>query len=146
MLEMVSGQPGTMLDVGSGKGYWVRKAVEAGYRVTACDLTNTLRDVECEFVQGDIGNLPFEDGQFDVVTCSHTLEHIVELDRAIAELKRVARKQLIIVVPCQRYNYLTPDGHVNFFPFREKLLFHLGEPGADCRKLGGDWLARIRFD
>ena len=90
-----------------------------------------------------IESLPFADDSFDVVTCSHTLEHILEPGRAVAELKRVARRLLFVVVPCQRYFYYTLDEHVNFYPHRHLLQAELDAFDADCRKLHGDWLVRI---
>ena len=36
-------------------------------------------------------NLPFEDSKYDVVLCSHVLEHIPECRKALAELNRVLR-------------------------------------------------------
>ncbi|MDZ7363780.1 MAG: class I SAM-dependent methyltransferase [candidate division KSB1 bacterium] len=41
--------------------------------------------------QGFAENMPFSDKTFDYVTCCHTLEHVKDLDKAVAELKRVAR-------------------------------------------------------
>jgi len=139
MRNMIYACSGTLLDVGAGKGYWLKAAMIRGYSVTACDLNNALR-VECPFVNGDVCNLPFQDNAFDVVTCTHTLEHVVELERAVSELKRVAKHMIIVVVPCQRYNYLTLDGHVNFFPFKEKLTYYFRDMTVVCEKLGGDWL------
>ena len=49
-----------------------------------------------------------------MVTCHHTIEHIPNLAPAIAELKRISRKQVMIVTPRQRYYYYTLDEHVNF--------------------------------
>ena len=79
-------------------------------------------------------------GSFDVVTCAHTLEHIVNLDRAVSELKRVARRQVIVVVPCQRWYFYTLDEHVNFFPYAESLTSVIGLKDYSCRKIRGDWL------
>jgi ubiquinone/menaquinone biosynthesis C-methylase UbiE len=47
----------------------------------------------------DIYSLPFEDKSFDTVTCSEVLEHLTEPEKAIRELLRVAKLQVIITVP-----------------------------------------------
>jgi SAM-dependent methyltransferase len=39
----------------------------------------------------DARELPFDDGMFDVVTCNHTLYHVADRDRALAEFARVLR-------------------------------------------------------
>lgn len=59
--------------------------------------------------------MPFADKSFDVVTCSHVVEHLPKLEQCMEELVRIARKQVFIVTPCQRYYYFTLDEHVNFF-------------------------------
>lgn len=51
------------------------------------------------FVQvKNIYRLPFEDGQFETVLCSHTAEHIDDPDRFDAELRRVG-KDVVYVLP-----------------------------------------------
>jgi SAM-dependent methyltransferase len=41
----------------------------------------------------DVVALPFEDGTFDLVVCSHVLEHVVDDRAAMAELLRVLRPE-----------------------------------------------------
>ena len=48
-----------------------------------------------ELVLSDVGRLPFADRAFDFVSCCHTLEHIIELPAALAELRRVTRRRLL---------------------------------------------------
>ena len=64
----------------------------------------------------DITGLPFEDHSFDVVLCTHALEHIRDPQKALGELMRVTGRRLIVVVPHQREYRYTVDLHVNFFP------------------------------
>ena len=81
--------------------------------------------------------LPFRDKSFDVVTCFHTLEHTRDLPRAIAELRRVARRQLIVIVPRQRRFHYTLDLHLQFFETPEALAAAMGKPG-EIRQFGSD--------
>ena len=93
-------------------------------------------------MKGRIETLPFADKSFDVVTCSHTVEHLVNLERCISELVRVARKQIFIVTPKQRYFYYTLDEHVNFFPFKEKLtsgFLSRTTPAKTSKGIGSTW-------
>lgn len=69
-----------LLDVAAGTGNTAIRAAEAGADVVASDLTPenfeagrreaAARGVEIEWVEADAEALPFEDGQFDVVTSS----------------------------------------------------------------------------
>jgi SAM-dependent methyltransferase len=40
---------------------------------------------------GDVQELPFDDGEFDVAVANHMLYHVPDLDRALRELVRVLR-------------------------------------------------------
>ncbi|MBU0607069.1 MAG: methyltransferase domain-containing protein [Armatimonadetes bacterium] len=46
---------------------------------------------ERPFIIGDAHTLPFADGAFDFVICSHLLEHVADPATVLAELQRVAR-------------------------------------------------------
>ena len=148
MLDGIPPGAQTLLDVGCGRGYFLSRVKEARpeLALTGCDVVDKVAHDEISFVQGSAGKLPFEDNSFDVVTCSHTLEHIIDPSQAVAELKRVAKQVLFVAVPCQRYFYYTLDEHVNFYPQKEMLLSEVGVPGAECQKLHGDWLLRARFE
>jgi ubiquinone/menaquinone biosynthesis C-methylase UbiE len=91
------------------------------------------------YKKNTIKRLPFEDKAFDIVTCHHTLEHIKNIDFTISELKRVAKKQLMIVVPRQRYYYYTLDLHLHFFPLEHHLTDLINLPNFECVDCKGDW-------
>jgi ubiquinone/menaquinone biosynthesis C-methylase UbiE len=50
-------------------------------------------------VVADLEHLPFKDGAFDVVTCFHTIEHVLDPQLALDELVRVSRKVVHAKVP-----------------------------------------------
>ena len=118
-------EEGTLLDVGCGRGYFLSK----------------VRGIGCDLLGGDViamaERLPFRSKSFDVVTCFHTLEHTRDLGRAIAELQRVARKQVIAIVPRQRRFHYTLDLHLQFFETPEALAAAMGKPG-EIRQFGSD--------
>ena len=130
----------SLLDVGCGQGYFLERVARRGLRAYGCDVVDAAGLRPGTYVQAEIDALPFRDGQFDVVTCSHTLEHVIDLPAAVRELRRVARRQLVVVVPCQRWHYYTLDEHVQFFPRAEMLVHAIGLPHATCEKVAGDWL------
>lgn len=51
------------------------------------------------FVKADVRALPFKSGSFDVVYCSHVLEHLEDPDQGLVELKRVSRKIVAVILP-----------------------------------------------
>ena len=53
-----------------------------------------------EYVAAGAEAMPFDDGSFDVVTSLNSLDHVDDLDRAVAEIKRVLRPggHLVLVV------------------------------------------------
>ena len=129
-----------VLDVGCGRGYFVKKLVEKGYDTYGCDVFTEFDVQGVKYFQGNIESLPFADNEFDVVTCSHTLEHVKDLKKAIAELKRVAKDRIIITVPKQRYYYYTLDLHLHFFPYAAKLEEVMDMEKFTLKKIWGDWV------
>jgi ubiquinone/menaquinone biosynthesis C-methylase UbiE len=132
---------GSVLEVGSGNGVIAERLRGAGHPVVAVEVTmesavETERRAGCPVVLAALPDLPFADRAFDTVVCSHTLEHIPDLYGAAAELRRVA-KRVVVVVPCQRYYRYTVDYHLHFFPSAAPLEHLLG---GNARLVDGDWL------
>ena len=142
ILDNLYKDAGNLLDVGCGRGYLLKqiKKKYPALKLSGVDVVEKYASSEFKYIKGNIENLPFEDKSFDVVTCCHTIEHIINLDQAILELKRITRKQLIIATPCQRYFYYTLDEHINFFPYREQLTSLINIKEHSCRKILGDWV------
>lgn len=93
---VVAAQPKRILEVGCGWGElaeWVGR--ETGADVVAVDLSPRMVELARERgvnVQvGDVQELPFADGEFDVAVAAWMLYHVPDLDRGIAELARVLR-------------------------------------------------------
>jgi ubiquinone/menaquinone biosynthesis C-methylase UbiE len=137
---IASAARGRVLEVGCGNGMIAERLSQAGHDVVAVDVTlgsaaETHRRAGCTVALAGLPDLPFRSDAFDTVVCSHTLEHIPDLWRAAAELRRVARR-VIVVVPCQRYYRYTVDYHLHFFPSAGPLERLLGGP---AQLIDGDW-------
>ena len=130
----------TILDVACGKGFLANKFVKMGYTVSGVDVHEDKKDTKFSYTKGNIENLPLEDQSFDIVTSTHTLEHIIDIKKAVNEIKRIAKKQIIIVVPCQNFYYYTLDMHIHFFPQKEMLTSLIGLETYSIKKVGGDWI------
>jgi SAM-dependent methyltransferase len=83
--------------------------------------------------------LPFGDGEFDLVLCAETIEHVRDVQLLLSEIRRVLRPggTLALTTPAnlpvgRRPNPLSP--HLRFFT-RRTLRTLLGELGFDVRSL-----------
>lgn len=138
MFDKIPNAKGTLLDVGCGGGFFLELANKRGFKTTGCDIIEGKNFDHSAYYQGSVEKLPFEDNAFDIVTCSHTLEHVVNFDQAVNELKRVAKKKLCVVVPCQRAYYYTLDEHIRFFPYKWMLEQEMKMKFYTCEKIHGD--------
>lgn len=143
----------SLLDVGGAEGYKAHLARKTfGVHVESTDLsTEACRRAEEIFGvrsrPADIHELPFENGAFDVVLCSETLEHVADVRRALAELLRVAAKAVVITVPHEPQGVVErnvqearPHAHIN--AFETDTFDDLREQGlhVTTRKLISPWL------
>lgn len=133
----------SILDAGCGTGFLSRR-LAARFAVTAADMqvppSAQGSEPEASFCECDLERLPFGDQQFDTVVCAHTIEHLLHPESAIAELRRVCARRMIIVVPRQRPYRYTFDLHLQFFPYASDLLRLMRPSAGDCELRGGDWL------
>lgn len=89
--------PGVALDAACGTGRHTRRLVDLGHRVVGVDVSPEMLDKarasvpEAEFREGDLTSLPLDAASVDVAVCALALEHVADLDIAIAELSRVVR-------------------------------------------------------
>jgi 2-polyprenyl-3-methyl-5-hydroxy-6-metoxy-1,4-benzoquinol methylase len=59
---------------------------------------------------GDVRELPFGDGMFDLVVCFETIEHVADPERLLAELRRVmAGDGLLFVSTPNKREYLVEN-------------------------------------
>jgi len=107
--------PGTLLDIGSGRGTFLWPLI-AGFpdvAVTAIDvLDQRIADLKAvrqggihrlQVFQMDVCELTFPDTSFDGVTILEVLEHLQNPEAALGQTLRVARRFVIASVPS------TPD-------------------------------------
>jgi SAM-dependent methyltransferase len=152
IFEEISGSK--ILDVGCGTGYladWLKKKRPA-LEITGVDFIvepgTSQRHADIRFMEGAIENLPFADSSFDTVICTHVLEHILDFRKALSELRRVARKTLIIIVPQEREYRFTFNPHLHFFPYPHSLLRYLVPipDGHVVESVGRDIFYRETFE
>ncbi len=112
----------SVLDVGCGTGM-VLKRVKAELpglkRLVGVDIVvdGASPTEGVEYQASKIEALPFKDNEFDTVVCTHVLEHVLDIREAVSEIRRVAKKRLIVVVPREREYKYTFNAHFHFFPY-----------------------------
>lgn len=142
--------PYSIADIGCGSGYtlnWLHTHLppeKRPDRLVGVDFQ--ISEKVCQkyphitFQQADIESLPFEDRAFDVVLCTHTLEHILDIRAAISELRRICARKLILVVPREREKKYTFNLHLHFFPYLHSFLkvLHPLPPHYTCLDIQRD--------
>jgi SAM-dependent methyltransferase len=103
---MIKGlRPGTALDIGAAGGGNTRVLRRAGWSVSALEYGADGAEVAAErglvVVRGDATALPVDDATFDLVMAFDVLEHILDHDTAVAEVRRALRPggTFLVAVP-----------------------------------------------
>jgi ubiquinone/menaquinone biosynthesis C-methylase UbiE len=93
----------TVLEIGIGNRIVTDVLTRLGLQVTTLDIS---LDVSPDLV-GTITSLPFPVDTFDVVLAAEVLEHIAweDVPTALAELRRVSRRPVLISVPNAGYTF-----------------------------------------
>jgi len=125
IIKDVTGE--SVCDVGCGTGILLKHIKDAHpdlAQITGVDFAIDDADAldGIEYVAAKIENLPFADAAFDTVICTHVVEHVLDYRAAIAELRRITAKRLIIIVPREREYRYTFNPHFNFFPYTHSFL------------------------
>jgi len=123
----------SLLDVGSGRGVFLLPFMEEfpQVQVTSLDLLDKRVIFLNELAAGGYSQLtaynknicdqPFSENCFDVVTLLEVLEHIPEVDKAVAAAVKMAKKYVVVSVPSkeddnpEHIHLLTKDILTNLF-------------------------------
>jgi SAM-dependent methyltransferase len=103
----------SILCVGARDDSEVKDFLELGLEGCGVDVA-----LETKLIQrADVHNLPFPDKSFDIVYCSHVLEHCHDAPKALAEVGRVAKLLVLVILPFD--NKLNPN-HPTMFEVMKK--------------------------
>ncbi|MBM3264249.1 MAG: class I SAM-dependent methyltransferase [candidate division Zixibacteria bacterium] len=99
-----------VLDLGCGTGYSSARLMQAGFDVTAMDISlrflshaHDRPSGRLHFAVGDAIELPFANASFDGVSTFCMIEHVVDIEKAFSEIRRVLRPGGRFVNICPNY-------------------------------------------
>ncbi len=106
-LESISG--GKVLDVATQKGGFINTMMKTlkdykcfvGVDISFKDLDSIyekFKDKSVEFIEMDAAILDFTDNTFDTVSISHSLHHLMEIEKVLLEMKRVLKPDGYFIV------------------------------------------------
>jgi len=133
------------LDVGCGKGRFARILAERhpGAQIWGLDLAEAMLRFAPPSIRrsaGSMNELPFRDGAFDAAYAVESLEHAVDIERAVAEICRVVKpggRIAIIDKNAEQWGRLETPEWEKWFTRRqlERLL------GRHCRRVRSRFLS-----
>ncbi len=91
---------GSLLDVGCAYGNFLKWAKKEGFTTYGCDISEHAVHRTSQFTQANIcaiTALKYPDNTFDVVTIFDVIEHVADFTKAFSELRRVTKKDGIII-------------------------------------------------
>lgn len=110
----------TLLELGTGGGFFLYSLSKMAKEIIASDVHPMLKKVEknlrkdgitnVTFKNIDVNKIPFKDETFDAVVAMSMLEHIPTLPKAVAEIKRVVKKNGTVLIGIPADNWIMDIG------------------------------------
>jgi ubiquinone/menaquinone biosynthesis C-methylase UbiE len=143
----------SILDVGCGNGLFINylRQIKTNNNIRICGIDRSLAalaHVNTEKYLANIGTLPFQDNEFDIITALEVLEHlpILTYKKALEEIVRVSKQYILVGLPFNQdlRHYLVecpqclcrfnPDYHLrSFSKHSTKTLFN--DYNFSCREI-----------
>jgi ubiquinone/menaquinone biosynthesis C-methylase UbiE len=94
-----------VLEVGCGQGHLTRALAAQGVDIIGVDANPSASEIVADGMVRHMNaeSLEFDDATFDVVISVHAIEHIPELETALAEMQRVLKPggQAVFIYPAE---------------------------------------------
>lgn len=129
-LPLVAGK--RVLDIASGEGYGSAMLASRAASVVGVDISDEAVSHASEryaeipdlrYLQGSAADIPLESAQFDVVVSFETIEHLLEQEQMLAEIRRVLKPSgLLIMSSPNKEVYSDKAGYHNEYHVAE--LYH----------------------
>jgi SAM-dependent methyltransferase len=102
----------TLLDIACGTGFLLHAAAQRGLKTFGTDISEEAvrlskqTSPESEVIVGKGEDLKFPDGLFDYVTCLGSLEHFLDMNKGLGEMKRVSKPDALLCITVPNSNFL----------------------------------------
>jgi len=146
------------LEVGAGTGRFplkIKNSSEFKNIDISCleindNLVQKLKENGLNTVQGSVLNMPFKDNAFDILHCSHVIEHFSYPDVVtfLEEMFRIVKKNGFVIIrsPLMHYGFYNDIDHVRPYP-PKTIMQYFNNPqqqktGSKNIQLVKDWYRR----
>ena len=113
-----------LLDVGCGTGYLLElldkkligtnlRGIDFSCKENSINSFNNVIDLIAGDINNQLKSLP--DNSFDIVICTHVLEHLSNPEEIVEEIRRISKKLLILICPLEKPYSWGLNYHVQFF-------------------------------
>ena len=117
----------TCLDIGSGEGVHTSILRHAGLEVFQVDKYSNTAEYKVDFIEHEF------DRKFDVIFCSHVIEHQRNVGDFLDRIYDVLSDDGILIISAPNHSAETlVEGHLNSFIF-PLFLQHMIHAGFDCK-------------
>jgi SAM-dependent methyltransferase len=124
-----NGQRGSLLDVGSGGGFFLNMMKEAGWNVLGVEPSENLanfatREFGVDTAVGTIESASLPENAFDVVTMWYLLEHVTDPRSVVDRARSLLRDDGLLILRVPNFTFALP------FLFLRKLGFDFSDLGV----------------
>lgn len=104
IIEKALGRKGALLDIGAGTGDFLVTAKSAGWAVAGYEPNSKARSIaEGKGISFAASIEAIADNTYDMVTMWHVLEHVPDVEKQIAQLKRIVKHDGVIIIAVPNY-------------------------------------------
>ena len=100
---------GRLLDIGCGIGLFIKFAAAHGYQTQGIEWSEIAaregrRAWNLDIIRGDFLETSLPESQFDIVTCWHVLEHLLQPREAIVKAHQLLSREGLLVIAVPNFN------------------------------------------
>ena len=136
MKKVLKSKPGSVLDVGCGKGAHSWEFKKAGWQVHGVDITNEPNPSPFCFYNQSLWQEMDSNLSFDCVWASHVLEHQLNVNSFLSWCKARVRPGGLIAITVPPLKQQIVGGHVSVWNMG-LLLYNMVLAGIDCSEAQG---------